>query len=96
MIEMDSSQEHVAVAVRVRPLNVREINQGDRNCWRCNTDLACLHQLDANDSTIPNSIYSYDCVFGPDASTADVYNGVGKHIVDSFVKGINGCGSFWG
>jgi len=29
MIEMDSSQEHVAVAVRVRPLNVREVSSLD-------------------------------------------------------------------
>lgn len=31
-----------------------------------------------------------DRVFGPDASTSVVYEGVGKRIVDSFMHGMNG------
>lgn len=37
-----------------------------------------------------NFNYLLDCVFGPEATTETVYQGVGKRIVDSFVKGING------
>lgn len=38
--------------------------------------------------------YLIDCVFGPEATTETVYQGVGKRIVDSFVKGINGIFTF--
>lgn len=78
------------------------MNQGDRSCWKCNPDLNCLHQVD--EKGLPHSqlrvhvwycrtsapLIFLDCVFGPEDTTERVYSGVGKHIVDSFMQGING------
>lgn len=109
----DVSQEHIAVAVRMRPMNMREVRlcnsafyDIDRPGRSMLLEMQSRSQLYSSDRyhRICNSqfhlhlrfyLFSFyllilDCVFGPESTTETVYQGVGKRIVDSFVKGING------
>eukprot|EP00729_Bicosta_minor_P023694 gene23694-9181_t len=85
---MSMDGESVYVAVRVRPLNQRELDKGDGSNWVVNDD--SLTQCTANGRPIPTASYSYDHVFGSGSKTEEVYQRVAKQIVLSTMDGING------
>lgn len=88
---------NVQVAVRCRPLNHREKTSGERTVLVCAEDrrevvcVAPASQRKGPSSAVPNpkKTYTYDHVFGPDATQQDVYRGVVEPIVDEVLQGYN-------
>ncbi|KAM9956047.1 hypothetical protein ACTFIW_002259 [Dictyostelium discoideum] len=73
----------IKVAIRVRPLNSRELGIDQKILWSISKDTISLSQN-------PNINFTYDYVFGIDSNTIDVYNAIAKSIVNSSLNGING------
>jgi kinesin family protein 5 len=85
---MDGNQaEGICVAIRMRPLNEREINGGQEAVFRCMTTQNSVVQLKDGQ---PVDTYFYDKVFDPNANTVEVYSHVARDIVKNVVSGING------
>lgn len=78
--------ECVRVCVRCRPQNSRETGQGvavavDESAGQ--VALACVR------STEPPRAFTFDAVFGPEASQQDVYNATARDLVNSVLAGFN-------
>ncbi|XP_054009546.1 LOW QUALITY PROTEIN: osmotic avoidance abnormal protein 3-like [Hylaeus anthracinus] len=82
--------ESVRVAVRCRPMNTRELQQGCRNVVTIDTQTKCC-TLECPASGAGNGkVYQFDAAFGPEASTESVYENVGSVIVEALLDGYNG------
>lgn len=87
---------NVQVAVRCRPLNSRERSSGERTVLTCaeeRREVICSApnavRKGGSAAANPKKMYTYDHVFGPDASQADVYEGIVEPIVDEVLQGYN-------
>ncbi len=86
---------NVQVAVRCRPLNDRERAGGDRSIVKCDIDRREIHFTPPVGRKAPaggsngKKTFTYDHVFGPNASQQDVYEGVVEPIVDEVLQGYN-------
>lgn len=87
---------NVQVAVRCRPLNHRELTSGERSVLVCAEDrreVVCAAPITQRKgpaaSANSKKMYTYDHVFGQDATQADVYEGIVKPIVDEVLQGYN-------
>lgn len=87
---------NVQVAVRCRPLNDRERSSGERSVLLCAEDrreVICSapggQRKGGASSVNPKKTYTYDQVFGQDATQADVYEGIVEPIVDEVLQGYN-------
>lgn len=86
---------NVQVAVRCRPLNERERSAGERPVLQCSTErreVVCAAPSGPRkgaSSSNPKKTFTYDHVFGPDATQADVYEGIVEPIVDEVLQGYN-------
>lgn len=81
---MADGTSSVRVAVRVRALNAAERAQGRREV---------VSVRDASLSIGPPSAQkqmTFDCVLGPHVAQADVFEAVGRPMVDACVRGYNG------
>ena len=85
------SDDGVKVAIRMRPVSTKE--QGHGEPWEVEVE-ECMVKLKTSQPTSKkivsksshdSSCHYYDKVFGPTATTSDVYNGACKAIVNSFV-----------
>ena len=54
-----SGEENILVSVRSRPLNEREIGQGQVEAWTIDSQRHSLYQEDADGKPIPNTIFSF-------------------------------------
>ena len=90
---------NVQVAVRCRPLNDRERSQGDRNILICDPS---RREVQFNNPTVARKpsaktavnssakkTFTYDQVFGPEATQAQVYDKLVQPIVDEVLEGYN-------
>lgn len=85
---MDNT-EGICVAIRIRPLNDREISGQQERAFKClsNTSIA-LCTGDASSDAIQT--FNYDRIFDDNSSTKDVYEYTAKESVAKVVQGING------
>lgn len=83
------SSEGICVAIRMRPLNEREISGGQEASFRCTSRDNRISQLKDN-QVVEGQTYYYDKVFDERATTAEVYTHVGKDAVRNVASGING------
>lgn len=97
-------EENISVSVRVRPLNEREVKKSDSSVWSLHSDTTLQSESSIHTfgrltriCRAPHSPLEYsrlpgalDHVFGPDHSTRDVYDKVGKGVVSSVIEGMNG------
>lgn len=81
--------EGVCVAIRMRPLNDREISGGQEAAFRCTSKDNRIAQLKDN-QVVDGQTYHYDKVFDEHASTAEVYAHIGRVAVKNVAAGING------
>ena len=90
---------NVGVAIRIRPLNSKETTRGDTLCWTPNEDASSLivpEEAKLKIKTLKNGSkkklpkFQPASVFGDDCTTTDVYNAVGKRVVNGSLRGING------
>ncbi|XP_076293820.1 osmotic avoidance abnormal protein 3 isoform X2 [Lasioglossum baleicum] len=78
--------ESVKVAVRCRPMNARELQQGCRSVVTTDPITKCC-TLESGGS---GKVYQFDAAFAPEASTESVYENVGSVIVEAVLDGYNG------
>lgn len=83
--DSEGSKKNIKVACRVRPLNAKESLTGDHLILNFSHDLRSI-SLES-----PSSLsFRYDRVFSPEISQKEVYEEIGKPIVDSVMEGFNG------
>lgn len=91
---------NVQVAVRCRPLNDRERTHGDRTILKCdpsrreiqvNNTSAARKVTKSNSANNTNGkrTFTYDQVFGPEATQGEVFDGLVQPIVDEVLEGYN-------
>ena len=85
---MENSGEGICVAIRMRPLNERELNGGQSSVFRVKQN--SVEQLSKEGTPVEGQNYNYDKVFAENHGNADVYDGIGRDVVKGVVKGING------
>ncbi|XP_020202925.1 kinesin-like protein KIN-7K, chloroplastic isoform X2 [Cajanus cajan] len=78
------AKENVTVTVRFRPLNPREIRQGEEIAWYADGETLVRSEYN------PSLAYAYDRVFGPTTTTRQVYDVAAQHIISGAMEGING------
>ncbi|XP_047163207.1 kinesin-like protein KIN-7K, chloroplastic [Vigna umbellata] len=83
-LEAQRVKENVTVTVRFRPLNPREIRQGEEIAWYADGDTIVRNEYN------PSIAYAYDRVFGPTTTTRQVYDVAAQHVVSGAMEGING------
>ncbi|KAF7818930.1 kinesin-like protein KIN-7K, chloroplastic isoform X1 [Senna tora] len=83
-LDAERAKENVTVTVRFRPLNPREIRQGEEIAWYADGETVVRNEYN------PSIAYAYDRVFGPTTTTRHVYDVAAQHIVNGAMEGING------
>ncbi|CAD8161308.1 unnamed protein product [Paramecium pentaurelia] len=77
--------QNIKVVARLRPLNALEMQQGGECCVTYN-DKQITVTVGSNDK----QDFAFDRIFGPDSEQADVFEEVGRPILDSVMNGYNG------
>jgi len=87
----------VTVAVRVRPMNKREIGLGTKCCIEMDGNQTIL-QSPNNTVHKQNKVFAFDYSFwsmdpsnSKFADQETVFNGVGKQVLDNAIEGFNAC-----
>ncbi|CAL0311036.1 unnamed protein product [Lupinus luteus] len=83
-LDAQRAKENVIVTVRFRPLNPREIRQGEEIAWYADGETIVRNEYN------PTIAYAYDHVFGPTTTTRHVYDVAAQDVVSSSMEGING------
>ncbi|CAL0308462.1 unnamed protein product [Lupinus luteus] len=83
-LDAQRAKENVTVTVRFRPLNQREIQQGEEIAWYADGETVVRNENN------PSVAYAYDRVFGPTTTTHHVYDVAAQHVVSGAMEGING------
>ncbi|XLS61094.1 hypothetical protein HN51_015322 [Arachis hypogaea] len=83
-LDVHRAKENVTVTVRFRPLNPREIRQGEEIAWYADGETIVRNEYN------PSIAYAYDRVFGPTTTTRHVYDVASQHVVSGAMEGING------
>ncbi|CAM6067276.1 unnamed protein product, partial [Sphagnum tenellum] len=78
--------EKISVTIRVRPLSKAEVAKGSP--WKLGPNSIAL--CNASGSTISGQSYTFDRVFGSEATTLEIYEAQTKDIIVSAVQGFNG------
>lgn len=84
------NSEGIKVAIRVRPLNERELKDGQEKAFRAQISNNSIAQLRDN-QVLEGQVYYYDKIFDDQANTSNIYDYVAKDIVQGVIGGINGC-----
>ncbi|KOX78531.1 Osmotic avoidance abnormal protein 3 [Melipona quadrifasciata] len=83
--------ESVKVAVRCRPMNARELQQGCRNVVTVDpASKCCTLECPAAGGAGNGKVYQFDAAFDPQETTESVYENVGSVIVEAVLDGYNG------
>jgi hypothetical protein len=85
----DKREETISVSIRIRPLKAK---QKDSIVWKKVNGMSAITQVtgDEKQAPVPNSSFQFDNVLDESIQTVDLYNKIGKRIVNSVVDGING------
>lgn len=84
--------ENIAVCIRVRPLNEREVRSRDCNVLRTQDALNVISVTDVDGAPLggKHNVFQYDHIFDETRSTRYMYRRVAQRIVRSTLEGING------
>ena len=86
------ANESIRVVFRVRPLNSREEADGRKVITAAHTDRGAIEIRDPSSaSSDPPKVFTFDAVFGPTSSQAEIYDVCASPIVQSVLEGYNGC-----
>ncbi|KAI9350200.1 P-loop containing nucleoside triphosphate hydrolase protein [Obelidium mucronatum] len=75
--------DNIKVVIRVRPLNDRETQTGQANVWLVSGANICLEKERGSQP------FSFDNVYNNQATTADIYAGSSRDLIDSCCEGVN-------
>ncbi|KAK6115276.1 hypothetical protein DH2020_007545 [Rehmannia glutinosa] len=87
--DSNAHEEKIFVAVRLRPLNERELSKNDVSEWECINSTTILFKNTLQERTMLPTAYTFDRVFRSDASTKQVYEEAAKKIALSVLSGMN-------
>ena len=87
---MESSTDGICVAIRMRPMNERELSSGQLPVFRCIPQHNAISQLGRDGQALDVQTYQYDKVFDESTTSDDVYKYSAKKIVQGVANGING------
>ncbi|XP_052484817.1 kinesin-like protein KIN-7D, mitochondrial isoform X2 [Gossypium raimondii] len=76
--------DSISVTIRFRPLNEREFHRGDEIAWYADEDNIVRNEYN------PATAYAFDKVFGPQATSQEVYEVAAKPVVKAAMEGVNG------
>lgn len=79
-----SDRHSISVTVRFRPMSEREYQRGDEIAWYPDADKMVRNEYN------PLTAYAFDKVFGPQATTIEVYDVAAKPVVKAAMEGVNG------
>ncbi|KAG8377873.1 hypothetical protein BUALT_Bualt08G0078900 [Buddleja alternifolia] len=82
-------EEKIFVAVRLRPLNDRELAKNDVSDWECINNTTIIFKNTLHERSMLPTAYAFDRVFGNDSPTKQVYEEAAKKIVLSVLSGMN-------
>lgn len=82
-------EEKIFVSVRVRPLSEKEIARRDVSDWECINDKTVVYKYTIPERSLFPTAYSFDRVFGSEASTDEVYEEGAKEVALSALSGLN-------
>ena len=85
-----NAKESIRVAFRVRPLNSQEEADFRKVITKAHTDRGAIEIRDPS-SRDPPKCFTFDAVFGPTSSQAEIYDVCASPIVQSVLEGYNGC-----
>ena len=80
--------EGICVAIRMRPLNDREISGGQASVFRVKQN--SVEQINKEGQALEGQLYHYDKVFNESSSNKEVYSYIAHDVVRGVVQGING------
>lgn len=82
-------EEKIFVSIRVRPLSEKEIVRRDVSDWECINDKTLVYKYTIPERSLFPTAYSFDRVFGSEASTDEVYEEGAKEVALSALSGLN-------
>eukprot|EP00043_Microstomoeca_roanoka_P016089 m.163046 g.163046 ORF g.163046 m.163046 type:complete len:1042 (+) comp16388_c0_seq78:297-3422(+) len=82
----ESSECNIQVAVRCRPLNTKEIDENSPSIIECSPPIG---KLTVQGLKYESKTFSYDHVFGPEATQLDVYRTLVEPLLDEVLTGFN-------
>jgi kinesin family protein 3/17 len=80
--------ECVKVCLRVRPISTREVQDGDDEIVTVDSSRGEIHLRNPEDPKKP-LVFTFDNVFGKDATQQGIFDTVAKPIIDSLLSGFN-------
>ncbi|TYH22882.1 hypothetical protein ES288_A04G166000v1 [Gossypium darwinii] len=83
-LETSRSGDSISVTIRFRPLNEREFQRGDEISWYADGDKTVRNEYN------PATAYAFDRVFGPHATSQEVYEIAARPVVQAAMEGVNG------
>ncbi|KAB2035978.1 hypothetical protein ES319_D04G191200v1 [Gossypium barbadense] len=83
-LETSRSGDSISVTIRFRPLNEREFQKGDEIAWYADGDKTVRNEYN------PATAYAFDRVFGPHATSQEVYEIAARPVVQAAMEGVNG------
>ncbi|XP_022725153.1 kinesin-like protein KIN-7D, mitochondrial isoform X6 [Durio zibethinus] len=83
-VEAPRSGDSISVTIRFRPLNEKEFQRGDEIAWYADGDKFVRNEYN------PAIAYAFDRVFGPHATSQEVYEVAAKPVVKAAMEGVNG------
>ena len=85
-----SEGQSINVAIRMRPLNKREVGDGQEERFQSVPGQNTIVQVNEEGEALATQAYTYDHVFDSEKTTEDVYGSMAQDLVDGVVEGING------
>ncbi|ORY72338.1 kinesin-domain-containing protein [Neocallimastix californiae] len=87
--EKESKETNIQVVVRLRPRNTKEITENSSVCISTNGVKGKEIHVRPNSYEVTSKTYTFDRVFGPEASQFLVYNEIVSPILREVLKGYN-------
>ncbi|KAL3640945.1 hypothetical protein CASFOL_015913 [Castilleja foliolosa] len=87
--DSNAHDEKIFVAIRLRPLNERELLKNDVSEWECIDNTTLLFKNTLQERTLQPTAYTFDRVFGCNSTTRRVYDESAKKIALSVLNGMN-------
>ena len=85
----EASKKNIQVACRFRPLNIKEKESNEKLAIEISSDLKTVSIKNQFDS-LSNTNFSFDKIFTSESTQKEVFEDIGKPIVESVLEGFNG------
>lgn len=90
--QVAKSNENIVVAVRVRPLNSKELSEKEKDAWVVDSAATTISQKRTLQKSKNAELlaWKFNHIFDQESTTKDLFNVVVGNLVESTLAGING------